>query len=184
VPAPTPTRSLTPGPEHTGDTDGDRSSNTSKADSSIGSDPKGRKKPSFIVNLGQKFYHKSKLALFSDKDPQVPEESITDLVTPLANIGESLLTYRSRYLSADGKPASNIDAAVEACKAEKSEEIQSLRQMKMIKESINDGYCDISGNIDDLSLRGKLGALSQSLRPQVTVSKVIWRGSKYISTRV
>jgi len=54
----------------------------------------------------------------------------------------------------------------------------------MVKETLNDGYCDISGNIGDLSFQGKLDAQYQSLRPQITVSKARWGQSEYISPRV
>jgi len=90
-------------------------------------------------NFRQKIYSKPQLPVFSDKGPQVPEKPITDLVTPLANI------------------ASNIDTAIRACKEEKSDLIQSRQQMQMVKETLNDGYCDISGNIGDLSLLGEMG---------------------------
>jgi len=56
--------------------------------------------------------------------------------------------------------------------------------MQMVKETLNDGYCDISGNIDDLTFLGKLDAPYQSLLPQITVSKAIWDKSEYIPPRV
>jgi len=120
----------------------------------------------------------------SGKGPQVPEKPITDLVTPLANIGESLLWLPIPASSREFSPASNIDTAIRACKEERSDLIQSRQQMQMVKETLNDGYCDISGNIDDLSFLGKLDAPYQSLQPQITVSKVIWDKSKYIPPRV
>jgi hypothetical protein len=55
--------------------------------------------------------------------------------------------------------ASNIDTAIRACKEEKSDLIQNREQIRMVKESLNDSYCDISGNVGDLSLLGELGEL-------------------------
>ena len=31
--------------------------------------------------------------------------------------------------------------------------------MQMVKETLNDGYCDISGNLGDLTLLGESGTL-------------------------
>jgi len=56
-------------------------------------------------------------------------------------------------------PASNIDTAIRACKEEKGDLIQSRKQMQMVKETLNDGYCDISGNLGDLTLAGGSGTL-------------------------
>lgn len=47
--------------------------------------------------------------------------------------------------------------AIRACKEERSDLIQSRKQMQTVKETLNDGYCDISGNLDDLRRFGELG---------------------------
>ena len=56
--------------------------------------------------------------------------------------------------------------------------------MQTVKETLNDGYCDISGNIGDLTMLGELGTLYRSLRPQLIMSKPRWGKSNYISLRV
>jgi len=84
---------------------------------------------------------KPQLPTFSGRGPQAPQKPITDLVTPLTNI------------------ASNIDTAIKACKEEKSDLIQNREQIRMVKESLNDSYCDISGNVGDLSLLGEMGGI-------------------------
>ena len=56
--------------------------------------------------------------------------------------------------------------------------------MQMVKESLNDGYCDISGSLDDLSLSGELVALQQSLQPQLIASKPRWGKSDCTFPRV
>lgn len=55
--------------------------------------------------------------------------------------------------------------------------IQSRQQMQMVKESLNDGYCDISGTLGDLNLLGEFAALHQSLRMQTTAPKARWEKS-------
>jgi len=78
------------------------------------------------------------LATFLDGDTTVPDNPTTDLVTLLANI------------------ASNIGTAIRACK-EKGDIIWSRQRMQIIKESLNDGYCDVSGNLGDLKRLGEIG---------------------------
>ena len=56
--------------------------------------------------------------------------------------------------------------------------------MQMVKETLNDGYCDISGNLGDLTLQGELDTPYQSLRPQLIAPKAIWGKSDYIFPRV
>lgn len=53
--------------------------------------------------------------------------------------------------------ATNINAAIRACREEKSELFKSniAGEMKVVKESLNDGYCDTSGHAIDLVLAGE-----------------------------
>lgn len=59
--------------------------------------------------------------------------------------------------------------AIRACKEERNQLLQSKEQMKIVKESLNDGYCDVSGQ-KDLTLAGscissQLSAITQSYVP-------------------
>ncbi|KAK0455114.1 hypothetical protein EV421DRAFT_1887456 [Armillaria borealis] len=54
-----------------------------------------------------------------------------------------------------GKPgASNIDMAINACRPEKNHLLQNREQMRIVKESLNEGYCDLSGHSGTLKLVG------------------------------
>lgn len=46
--------------------------------------------------------------------------------------------------------AKNIDMAVNSCKSESGNLLTNRQQMQRVKESLNDGYCDISGRKGDL----------------------------------
>ena len=48
----------------------------------------------------------------------------------------------------------NIDMAIRACREEKQDLVRNKAQMQMVKESLNDGYCDVSGQGGDMSLAG------------------------------
>ncbi|EKM56817.1 uncharacterized protein PHACADRAFT_141759 [Phanerochaete carnosa HHB-10118-sp] len=57
--------------------------------------------------------------------------------------------------------AANIDMAVRACREEKSEVFMSKTQedIKVVKESISDSYCDASGQALDLAYVGDMGGI-------------------------
>ncbi|KAH7929282.1 hypothetical protein BV22DRAFT_1081369, partial [Leucogyrophana mollusca] len=65
----------------------------------------------------------------------------TPVVTPLNNI------------------RANVAMAINACKPEQGNLVHNRREMEMIKESLNDGYCDISGHVGDLDLVGQMGTM-------------------------
>ncbi|KAK0195282.1 hypothetical protein F5146DRAFT_1100835 [Armillaria mellea] len=50
--------------------------------------------------------------------------------------------------------ASNIDMAINACRPEKNHLLQNREQMRIVKESLNEGYCDLSGHSGTLKLVG------------------------------
>lgn len=51
-------------------------------------------------------------------------------------------------------PASNIDMAIKACRAESSNLLQNRQEMQRVKEIDNDGYCDISGHAQNMRSAG------------------------------
>jgi hypothetical protein len=50
---------------------------------------------------------------------------------------------------------SNINSAIKACREEKSDVLDGKLNMELIKESLSNGYCDISGHISDLKMIGE-----------------------------
>lgn len=49
---------------------------------------------------------------------------------------------------------SNIQTAISACSEERSNVVQTRQQMQMVKETQNEGYCDVSGHVGKLELIG------------------------------
>ena len=49
----------------------------------------------------------------------------------------------------------NIDMAIRACREERSSLVKNKERMQVIKESLNDGYCDVSGQGGDMTLAGE-----------------------------
>ena len=48
----------------------------------------------------------------------------------------------------------NIDMAIRACREERSQVVQNKERMQVVRESLNDGYCDVSGQGGDMTLAG------------------------------
>ena len=51
--------------------------------------------------------------------------------------------------------ASVIDMAINACKAEKKDQFNSQESQQLVREALNEGYCDGSGESLNLSLIGE-----------------------------
>jgi hypothetical protein len=59
--------------------------------------------------------------------------------------------------------ANNIDMAIRACAPEKNNLLRNREAMQMVKESLDEGYCDVSGRAGDLDLIGMCSVLSCDL---------------------
>lgn len=52
--------------------------------------------------------------------------------------------------------------AINSCKAESSNLLQNREHMQRVKESLNDGYCDVSGRKGNLHNIGELSPFCRS----------------------
>ncbi|GJE97590.1 hypothetical protein PsYK624_138110 [Phanerochaete sordida] len=76
--------------------------------------------------------------------------------------------------------SANIDMAIRACREERSELFKSKTQedMKVVKESINDSYCDASGQALDLVHVGDMGSIKIFFSRDVKHPKEVMAGKK------
>jgi hypothetical protein len=63
------------------------------------------------------------------------------------------------YLMYHLHPANNIDMAIRACAPERSNLLRNREEMQMVKESLDEGYCDVSGRAGDLDFVGTCSTL-------------------------
>ncbi|KAK0225787.1 hypothetical protein IW262DRAFT_1357858 [Armillaria fumosa] len=102
-------------------------------------------------NLRRKIGSKSNIA--------TPYPPVTEEVKPTGNHitdtgpppipAETLPNYPPTGKSGGASRAaitSNIDMAINACRPEKNHLLQNREQMRIVKESLNEGYCDLSGH--------------------------------------
>ncbi|KAF9219210.1 hypothetical protein BS17DRAFT_798263 [Gyrodon lividus] len=63
--------------------------------------------------------------------------------------------------NADGGMAdalrANVDMAVKACKSEQGKLLHNRKRMEIVNESLNEGYCDVSGQVGQLEYLGTMG---------------------------
>lgn len=66
----------------------------------------------------------------------------------------SLDILLSKYLS-DALLGSNAAMAIKGCRTEEGKLVHNRRDMQTIKESLYEGYCDVSGHVTELDHVGK-----------------------------
>ncbi|THH10017.1 hypothetical protein EW146_g8507 [Bondarzewia mesenterica] len=115
-----------------------------------------------LNNFGRKLIQRNDDA--AAPSPRVPNSSLNvDLPSNSHSSGPSSLPH-VRTPTPTSQPnvtplsniASNIDMAIKACQEETSSLLRNREQMQMVKESLNEGYCDVSGRAGDLDLVGTL----------------------------
>ncbi|KDQ27869.1 hypothetical protein PLEOSDRAFT_50988 [Pleurotus ostreatus PC15] len=84
--------------------------------------------------------------------PQVPTGSRPGMPGPARSSNGNHVTPLSNI-------DSNINMAIKACRPENGNLVRNKQEMQQVKESLNDGYCDISGQVGDLNLIGEMGSM-------------------------
>lgn len=74
--------------------------------------------------------------------------------TPRSNISKTY-AVDLRATDTNSPPVSNINMAIKACRGERGQSVTNKEHMQMVKESLDEGYCDMTGHAVDLSLVGK-----------------------------
>ena len=67
----------------------------------------------------------------------------------------STILVSSIYINLDAVPTqssleSNIKQAIAACKEEHGNVLQNRKNMQTVRETLDEGYCDISGRVNDI----------------------------------
>ncbi|KIJ62083.1 hypothetical protein HYDPIDRAFT_176650 [Hydnomerulius pinastri MD-312] len=73
----------------------------------------------------------------------------------IARIGQS--SQNTRTVTPQSNIRANVDMAIKACKPEQGKLLHNRRKMEMVKESLGEGYCDVSGHVGQLDHLGSLG---------------------------
>ncbi|KAJ3549086.1 hypothetical protein NM688_g5219 [Phlebia brevispora] len=69
--------------------------------------------------------------------------------------------------------ATNIDMAIRACREERGEVLKNQEQMRIVKESLNDGYCDVSGQGGDMTYVGEMGDVKIFISREISQPQVV-----------
>ncbi|KAG6857275.1 hypothetical protein H0H87_007108 [Tephrocybe sp. NHM501043] len=90
------------------------------------------------------FRRKSGLIPPTELSPQIPPVTSKSPITPNTNSHVTPLKHIS----------SNIDMAIKACRPESGNLLRNRQEMRQVQESLDEGYCDVSGRVGDLNLIG------------------------------
>ncbi|KDR75405.1 hypothetical protein GALMADRAFT_227055 [Galerina marginata CBS 339.88] len=90
-----------------------------------------------------------KPSVLSASQPQLPGtlSGPNPINTPDVVLGVTPMSNISR----------NIEMAINSCKSESANLLQNREHMQRVRESLNDGYCDVSGRKGDLHNIGQMG---------------------------
>ncbi|KAH7882874.1 hypothetical protein F5I97DRAFT_1930497 [Phlebopus sp. FC_14] len=65
----------------------------------------------------------------------------------------------TRTVTPQSNIRANVSMAIRACRPEHGKLLRNRRNMEVIKESLDEGYCDVSGHVGDLDHLGTLGEI-------------------------
>ncbi|KAJ7647485.1 hypothetical protein FB45DRAFT_893565 [Roridomyces roridus] len=138
------------------------------------SPPEPKPRPPSMMGSFQQL--KRKLNLHSEKSgSSAPEaESAPSAPGPSKVSGPKAPTKAVTPLS---HISSNIDMAIQACRPESGNLLRNREEMQQVQESLNEGYCDISGRAGDLKVVGEIGGV------KVYVSQEVPEPHKLIPTK-
>ncbi|CCM02906.1 uncharacterized protein FIBRA_05020 [Fibroporia radiculosa] len=99
-----------------------------------------------------------------------PQIGIPPQITSELNMGPLEQTHQSKPqgdrngsrsgVTPPSMIAHNVNLAINACKQEKSDRLQSRERMQMVEETLKEGYCDGSGESLDLVRVGDMGSVN------------------------
>ncbi|CAE6384073.1 unnamed protein product [Rhizoctonia solani] len=119
---------------------------------------KGNQRQS-IMGTWNNFRHKMAGGT-SAGDRNSTHETKSLLAPPQGSGPSSALVPRSPspsgQVTSQGTIENNVRMAIAACRPESQALLRNRQQMNVVKESLNEGYCDISGSTDDFSLTGEV----------------------------
>ncbi|TCD69784.1 hypothetical protein EIP91_006320 [Steccherinum ochraceum] len=89
----------------------------------------------------------------------MPEAAGTPQLPIIPSAGPSRPRTPQSGVTPQSNIEANIDMAIRACREERGQVLHNHENMQMVKEALNEGYCDISGRAGNLKLLGEMGGI-------------------------
>ncbi|KNZ80421.1 Sacsin [Termitomyces sp. J132] len=99
---------------------------------------------------------RNSLNLFKWKKDLAPPPEPSPLIPPVSHKSPVTPTTDS-HVTPLKNISSNIDMAIRACRPESGNLLRNRQEMRRVQESLDEGYCDVSGGLEDLNLIGEMG---------------------------
>ncbi|KAG6908391.1 hypothetical protein DXG01_004820 [Tephrocybe rancida] len=130
--------------------------------------PKGRQnsEPPALVAEPPPTPSRNPLALFRRKTGLAPPSELSPQIPPVSSRSPTTPNTDS-HVTPLKNISSNIDMAIKACRPESGNLLRNRQEMRQVQESLNEGYCDVSGQVGDLNLIGELGNVKVYLSQEV-----------------
>ncbi|EJD52006.1 hypothetical protein AURDEDRAFT_181569 [Auricularia subglabra TFB-10046 SS5] len=78
---------------------------------------------------------------------------------PLPPIVQNILSRPQAHVTPRSDIDRNVQQAIAGCRPESSSNLRDRTQMSMVKEAQDEGYCDISGRVEDLGFVGMVSGI-------------------------
>lgn len=75
----------------------------------------------------------------------------------LQEVTRAVQSQRSREVTPQTNIRANVNMAIKACRPEQEKLLRNRQKMEVIKESLDEGYCDVSGQMGELDQLGTVG---------------------------
>ncbi|KAF8070283.1 hypothetical protein FPV67DRAFT_1486835 [Lyophyllum atratum] len=106
------------------------------------------------------------LKMFKRKTGSLPPVELPPLIPPYSHISPTRPDTDS-HVTPLSNISSNIDMAIKACRPESGNLLRNRQEMRQVRESLNEGYCDVSGRVGDLNRVGEMGSVKIYLSQEV-----------------
>lgn len=106
------------------------------------------------------------LKMFKRKAGPSPPVELPPLIPPVMHNSPTKPDVNS-HVTPLSNISSNIDMAIKACRPESGNLLRNRQEMRQVRESLNEGYCDVSGRVGDLNRVGEMGSVKIYLSQEV-----------------
>ncbi|EDR11411.1 uncharacterized protein LACBIDRAFT_313549 [Laccaria bicolor S238N-H82] len=139
-----------------------------------------------VLNSFQSFRRKIGTSLNAAQSAKTPSASEQDLQThlpqrpvspspvdPLKSSEQPMRFERPAgpHVAPKSNILSNIEMAIKACRPESGNLIRNREKMLQVKETLEEGYCDISGRVGNLIVIGEMGNVKVYLSEELVASQ-------------
>ncbi|KAH7101868.1 hypothetical protein BKA62DRAFT_829923 [Auriculariales sp. MPI-PUGE-AT-0066] len=116
------------------------------------------------------------------ESPRTPGSTIAPPPPPsrstrpqLPSVVNTILSKPEAHATPKSEIDRNVQQAIAGCRPENSTRLRDRTTMTMVKEAQNEGYCDISGRVEDLELVGTVSGVKIFIAPSIPERQAVFQ---------